>query len=91
MLMFFAMFGSIFLLTQYFQFVLGYSPLEPASASCRWRPMMIVLAAQRELVERFGTKLVVATGLLARHGRSRCPGRHSASTSRVLARRLLAA
>ena len=27
-LMFFAMFGSIFLLTQYFQFVLGYTPLE---------------------------------------------------------------
>ena len=27
-LMFFAMFGAIFLLTQYFQFVLGYSPLE---------------------------------------------------------------
>ena len=27
-LIFFAMFGSLFLLTQYFQFVLGYSPLE---------------------------------------------------------------
>ena len=27
-LVFFAMFGSMFLLTQYFQFVLGYSPLE---------------------------------------------------------------
>ena len=32
MLVFFAMFGAIFLLTQYFQFVLGYSPLETGSA-----------------------------------------------------------
>jgi EmrB/QacA subfamily drug resistance transporter len=35
MLVFFALFGSTFLLTQYFQFVLGYTPLQRASASCR--------------------------------------------------------
>ena len=48
-LMFFAMFGSIFLLTQYLQFVLGYSPLE---AGVRLLPcavaMMIVRAAERD-------------------------------------------
>ena len=27
-MVFFAMFGATFLLTQYFQFVLGYTPLE---------------------------------------------------------------
>jgi hypothetical protein len=34
---FFALFGFIFLITQYFQFLRGYSPLETGCASCRWR------------------------------------------------------
>src|SRR5215217_3239273 len=34
---FFALFGSVFLLTQHLQFVLGYTPLQLACASCRWR------------------------------------------------------
>ena len=64
MLLFFAMFGSIFLQTQYLQFVMGYSPLE---AGIRLLPMaltMLVIAPNSSrLADRFGTKLVVGTGL----------------------------
>jgi EmrB/QacA subfamily drug resistance transporter len=63
-MVFFAMFGSTFLLTQYFQFVLGYTPFEtgirflPIAAS-----MMILSPLSARIVQRVGTKLVVATGL----------------------------
>jgi EmrB/QacA subfamily drug resistance transporter len=64
-LSFFAMFGVFFLLTQYLQVVLGYSPLE---AGLRTLPMAIGLAVTAptaaRLVERFGTKRIVGTGLL---------------------------
>jgi Na+/melibiose symporter-like transporter len=64
MLLFFAMFGSMFLMTQYLQFVMGYSPIE---AGVRLLPMaitmLIVAPSSARLVERFGTKGVVATGL----------------------------
>jgi EmrB/QacA subfamily drug resistance transporter len=63
-ILFFAMFGTIFLLTQYFQFVLGYSPLE---AGVRLLPlaltMMVVAPLSARIVERIGTKIVVGTGL----------------------------
>jgi EmrB/QacA subfamily drug resistance transporter len=63
-LIFFSMFGSFFLLTQYFQYVLGYSPLE---TGIRFLPLavsiMIFAPLSAKLVERFGTKVVVATGL----------------------------
>jgi EmrB/QacA subfamily drug resistance transporter len=62
--LFFALFGTIFLLTQYFQFVLGYTPLE---AGIRLLPlaltMMVVAPLSARIVERVGTKLVVGTGL----------------------------
>jgi fucose permease len=62
---FFAMFGVFFLLTQYLQVVLGYSPLE---AGVRTLPMAVGLAVTAptaaRLVERFGTKRIVGTGLL---------------------------
>jgi EmrB/QacA subfamily drug resistance transporter len=62
--LFFTLFGVIFLLTQYFQFVLGYSPLE---AGVRLLPMaltiLIVAPLSARIVERVGTKVVVATGL----------------------------
>jgi EmrB/QacA subfamily drug resistance transporter len=65
MLLFFSMFGSIFLLTQYFQFVMGYTALE---AGVRLLPMaitmLIVAPNSPKLAERFGTKRVVGTGLL---------------------------
>ena len=64
MLLFFAMFGSIFLLTQYFQFVMGYSALE---AGVHLLPMaitmLVVAPSSARIVERFGTKAVVGTGL----------------------------
>jgi EmrB/QacA subfamily drug resistance transporter len=63
-LIFFAMFGSIFMLTQYMQFTLGYTPLE---SGVRLLPyavtMMIVAPTSARVVERFGSKVTVATGL----------------------------
>ena len=63
-LTFFAMFGFSFLLTQYFQFVLGYSA---AATGVRMLPMaitiMIVAPMSARFVERLGTKVVVAFGL----------------------------
>ena len=64
-LTFFAMFGSMFLMTQYWQFVHGYSPL---GAGVRMVPfaltMMIVAPLSARVVERVGTKRVVTAGLL---------------------------
>ena len=37
------MFGSIFLLTQYFQFVLGYSPLETGVRLLPWAAVMMIV------------------------------------------------
>jgi EmrB/QacA subfamily drug resistance transporter len=63
-LVFFAMFGFTFLLTQYFQFVLGYSA---QAAGVRLLPLaltlMIVAPLSARVVEKVGTKVVVATGL----------------------------
>jgi EmrB/QacA subfamily drug resistance transporter len=63
-LVFFAMFGSIFFLTQYLQFVLGYDALQ---AGVRIIPVALGLVPaaplSARLAERVGTKLVVATGL----------------------------
>ncbi|HEY7073666.1 MAG TPA: MFS transporter [Acidimicrobiales bacterium] len=65
MLTFFAMFGSLFLLTQYLQSVLGYTALE---AGVRLVPMaatqMVVAPLSAKIVERIGSKIVVAAGLL---------------------------
>jgi EmrB/QacA subfamily drug resistance transporter len=64
MLTFFAMFGSLFLLTQFLQSVLGYTALQ---AGVRLLPMaavqMVVAPLSARIVERVGTKLVVAAGL----------------------------
>lgn len=63
-LVFFALFGSMFLQTQYLQFVLGYTALQ---AGIRVGPvalvLMVVAPLSARLVERIGTKLVVASGL----------------------------
>jgi EmrB/QacA subfamily drug resistance transporter len=64
-LIFFAMFGSLFFLTQYLQDVLGYSALRtglgfaPLAAT-----MMIASTNSARLTKRFGTKLVVAGGMV---------------------------
>jgi hypothetical protein len=63
-LVFFALFGSIFVLTQHLQFVLGYPAL---AAGLRVTPIgALVISApiSARLVERVGTKVVVTAGLL---------------------------
>jgi MFS family permease len=64
-LTFFAMFGSLFLMTQYWQLVHGYTPLE---AGVRVIPyaltMMVVAPLSARVVEKLGTKRVVGGGLL---------------------------
>ena len=63
-LVFFAMFGSIFVITQYFQFVLGYSPLEAGVRLLPFAvPLMITAPASALLVKQVGTKAVVAAGM----------------------------
>ena len=61
---FFALFGFVFLITQYFQLVRGYGPFE---AGIRTLPVAVSIAAASvlspKLVERIGTKLVVSGGL----------------------------
>jgi Na+/melibiose symporter-like transporter len=62
---FFAMFGSIFLLTQYLQFVRGYSPLATGVRLLAFAiPMMVISPLTPRLVDRIGTKLTVAAGLV---------------------------
>ena len=65
MLTFFAMMGSLFLLTQFMQSVLGYTALE---TGVRLLPMaavqMVIAPLSARLVERVGSKVVVTTGLL---------------------------
>jgi EmrB/QacA subfamily drug resistance transporter len=64
-MVFFALFGALFLMTQYWQLVHGYSPLQ---AGVRLLPhaltMMAVAMLSARFVERLGTKRVVTTGLL---------------------------
>jgi EmrB/QacA subfamily drug resistance transporter len=61
---FFAMFGATFILTQYLQFVLGFSPLKAGVGLLPWAMVMMVVApSSSRFVERFGTKLVVGGGL----------------------------
>src|SRR3954447_331682 len=63
-LVFFAMFGSYFLFTQYLQFVHGYSPLSAGVRILPWALAYLVAATQSaKLVERFGQRRVVASGL----------------------------
>jgi Na+/melibiose symporter-like transporter len=61
---FFALFGSIFFLTQYLQFVLGYSAL---AAGLRIAPVAVAIAVAAPisaiLTKRLGTKAVVTLGL----------------------------
>jgi hypothetical protein len=63
---FFALFGFIFLITQYFQFLRGYSALE---SGVRILPVAVCVAIGSllgaRLVTRLGNKAVVGAGLLA--------------------------
>jgi predicted MFS family arabinose efflux permease len=60
----FSMFGSTFLLTQYFQFVLGYSPLKSGAMLTPVAiGLMIGAPTAPKLVLRQGTKRIVVAGL----------------------------
>ncbi|WP_083418190.1 DHA2 family efflux MFS transporter permease subunit [Pseudofrankia sp. BMG5.36] len=69
MTMFFALTGATFLLTQIYQFVLGYSPL---GAGVRALPSALALAIASQfgahLATRLGTRATVAGGLLVMAG-----------------------
>jgi EmrB/QacA subfamily drug resistance transporter len=61
----FALFGSVFLLIQYFQFVLGYSPVEAGLLALPLAlGMMVMSPCAPRFVFRWGTKRVVIVGLL---------------------------
>ncbi len=64
-LVFFALFGALFFLSQYLQFVLGYDTL---GMGVRILPVSVALIVSAplsaRLTERFGTKLVVGAGML---------------------------
>jgi EmrB/QacA subfamily drug resistance transporter len=64
MLGYFALFGTMFLMTQVLQFVLGYSAFD---AGVRLLPFALSMAVfspvSTKLVDRFGTKLVVVGGM----------------------------
>ena len=64
LLMFFGMFGSIFLLSQYLQNVQGYSPLEAGVRTLPWTGMpMIVAPIAGTLTDRIGGKPLLVLGL----------------------------
>jgi predicted MFS family arabinose efflux permease len=63
-MVFFAMFGTVFLLTQYLQFVLGFSPLQAGFRVMPIASMIVAAPLSARFTERFGTKRVVTTGLV---------------------------
>jgi EmrB/QacA subfamily drug resistance transporter len=63
-LMLFASFGMIFILTQYLQLVLGLSPLAAGVRLLPWAAMFMAVAPRSaRLVERFGYRTIVTSGL----------------------------
>jgi EmrB/QacA subfamily drug resistance transporter len=61
---FFAMFGSLYFLSQYLQFVLGYTPLQTGLRVAPVAVVLMVAAPTSSVLTRwFGTKIVVAVGL----------------------------
>jgi EmrB/QacA subfamily drug resistance transporter len=64
LLMFFGMFGSIFLLAQFFQTVQGYSPLQAGLRVLPWTAMPIFIAPLAgALSDRIGGRPLMALGL----------------------------
>lgn len=62
--MFFGAFGSIFLLSQYFQTAQGYSPFEAGLRTLPWTGMpMLVAPIAGLLSDRIGSRPLMATGL----------------------------
>ena len=64
LLMFFGMFGSIFLLAQFLQVVQGYSPLEAGLRTLPWTGMPVLIAPiAGALSDRIGGRPLLVTGL----------------------------
>ena len=86
---FFAMFGMIFVVLQYLQFVLRYSPLEAGAALAPTALLMVALAPRvPRLVERVGVRpvgpvclVLIAAGFRRRAARARAGARPRPSTS----------
>jgi MFS family permease len=67
--MFFGMFGSIFLLAQFFQTVQGYSPLQAGLRILPWTAMPIFIAPiAGALSDRIGGRPLMAVGLALQAG-----------------------
>ncbi|HEX6234601.1 MAG TPA: MFS transporter [Jiangellaceae bacterium] len=65
LLMFFGAFGSIFLLTQFLQFIQGYSPQEAGLRMLPWTAMpMVVAPIAGVLADRIGGRPLVISGFL---------------------------
>lgn len=63
-LVFLSMFGVMFLVSQYFQLVLGYSPLSAAVRFLPMAPIMVIVSPLTpRLVARFGANRTVAAGM----------------------------
>lgn len=66
---YFVMFGTTFLIVQYFQFVLGYSPLKAGFMTSPVALGLMVSSPQvHKLVRRYGTTTIVVVGLLINAG-----------------------
>lgn len=63
-LAFFAMIGMLFALTQYLQFVLDYTPLQAGYRILPIATLIVGAPVAARLVEKIGTKVVVAAGLV---------------------------
>ena len=64
MMMFFGMFGAIFLLTQFLQTVQGYSPLSAGLRVLPWTAMPLIVAPiAGALSDRIGGRMLMATGI----------------------------
>ncbi len=68
-LVFFALFGSLFFMTQYLQFILGYTPLQAGLRTAPIALVMIVVAPiTGALVQRLGNKVLVFAGMVVAAG-----------------------
>jgi EmrB/QacA subfamily drug resistance transporter len=65
-LIFLAMYGVMFLITQYFQLILGYSPLSAALRLLPMAPIMILVSPMTpRLSAKFGANRVVSSGMIS--------------------------
>lgn len=81
---YFVMFGSTFLIVQYFQFILGYSPLKAGVMTAPVAVGLMVMSPQsHKLVARWGTTRVVIVGLVVCAGVMVCYGIESIISSDI--------